>query len=169
VHGIDARGNVVLRKQLRRGQIEKFFAGLAPVIVGMEACGGAHHWGRVLGKLGHEVRMMPAAYVKAYRKRNKTDGRDAEAICDAMDRPTMRFVPVKSPESHAIAVLHSIRRLLVRQRTIPILMIFPPPARSISTRRFPCRRYSAVGNSRSSAATIGIKFRCWPYAKLLRD
>lgn len=118
VHGIDAGGQVVVRKQLRRGQIEKFFAELAPTIVGMEACGGAHHWGRVLGTLGHEVRMMPPAYVKAYRKRNKTDGRDAEAICDAMDRPTMRFVPVKSPESQAIQVLHSTRRLLVRQRTM---------------------------------------------------
>jgi transposase len=118
VHGIDARGNVVVRKQLRRGQIEKFFAELPPLIVGMEACGGAHHWGRVLGKLGHEVRMMPPAYVKAYRKRNKTDGRDAEAICDAMDRPTMRFIPVKSPESQALQVLHSSRRLLVRQRTM---------------------------------------------------
>jgi transposase len=118
VHAIDARGNVVVRKQLRRGQIEKFFAGLEPVIVGMEACGGAHHWGRMLSKLGHEVRMMPPAYVKAYRKRNKTDGRDAEAICDAMDRPTMRFIAVKSPESQAIAVLHSTRRLLVRQRTM---------------------------------------------------
>ena len=79
VHAIDARGNVVVRKQLRRGQIEKFFAGLEPVIVGMEACGGAHHWGRMLSKLGHEVRMMPPAYVKAYRKRNKTDGRDARS------------------------------------------------------------------------------------------
>jgi transposase len=118
VHAIDARGNVVVRKQLRRGQIEKFFAGLEPVIVGMEACGGAHHWGRMLSKLGHEVRMMPPAYVKAYRKRNKTDGRDAEAICDAMDRPTMRFIAVKSPESQAIAVVHSTRRLLVRQRTM---------------------------------------------------
>jgi transposase len=84
----------------------------------MEACGGAHHWGRMLSKLGHEVRMMPPAYVKAYRKRNKTDGRDAEAICDAMDRPTMRFIAVKSPESQAIAVVRSTRRLLVRQRTM---------------------------------------------------
>jgi hypothetical protein len=102
VHAIDARGNVVVRKQLRRNQIEKFFAGLEPVIVGIEACGGALYWGRVLGKLGHEVRMVPPAYVKAYRKRNKTDGRDAEAICDAMDRPTMRFVPAAGASAHHV-------------------------------------------------------------------
>src|ERR1700722_16488930 len=117
VHAIDPCGAVVVRKQ-RRGQIEKFFANLPPVIVGIEACGGTHHWGRVLGQLGHDVRMMPPAYVKAYRKRNKTDGRDAEAICEAMVRPTMRFMAVKSLESQAIQVLHSTRRLLVRQRTM---------------------------------------------------
>jgi transposase len=118
VHGIDASGKVVVRRQLRRSQVEKFFAGLPPVVVGMEACGGAHHWGRVIEKLGHEVRMMSPAYVKPYRKRNKTDGRDAEAICEAMGRPTMRFVPVKSLERQAVLVLHRTRRLLVRQRNM---------------------------------------------------
>src|SRR5271165_2073948 len=118
VHGIDELGNVVLRKQLRRSQVEAFFAKLPPVIVGIEACGSAHYWGRVLEKLGHEVRMMSPAYVKPYVKRNKTDGRDAEAICEAMSRPTMRFVPVKSPEAQAVAVLHGTRRLLVRQRNM---------------------------------------------------
>jgi transposase len=119
VHGIDAAGQVVLRRQLRRHQMEKFFAALPPgVVVGMEACSGAHHWGRVLGQLGHEVRMMPPAYVKPYVKRNKNDGRDAEGICEAMGRPTMRFVPVKSLESQAVLVLHRTRRLLVRQRTM---------------------------------------------------
>jgi len=119
VHGIDASGKVVVRRQLRRRQVESFFAGLEPgVVVGMEACGGAHHWGRVLQKLGHQVRMMPPAYVKPYVKRNKTDGRDAEGICEAMGRPTMRFVPVKSVESQAVLVLHRTRRLLVRQRTM---------------------------------------------------
>ena len=107
VHGIDAAGKVVIRRQLRRQQMEKFFAELpAGVVVGMEACGGAHHWGRVLQKLGHEVRMMPPAYVKPYVKRNKNDGRDAEGICEAMGRPTMRFVPVKSLESQAVLTLH---------------------------------------------------------------
>jgi transposase len=119
VHGIDASGKVVVRRQLRRRQVEKFFAALEPgVVIGMEACGGAHHWGRELQKLGHEVRMMPPAYVKPYVKRNKTDGRDAEGICEAMGRPTMRFVPVKSVESQAVLVLHRTRRLLVRQRTM---------------------------------------------------
>jgi transposase len=119
VHGVDAAGKVVVRRQLRRGQMEKFFAALPPgVVVGMEACGGAHHWGRVVRKLGHEARLMPAAYVKPYVKRNKNDGRDAEGVCEAMGRPTMRFVPVKSVESQAVLVLHRTRRLLVRQRTM---------------------------------------------------
>jgi len=119
VHGIDASGKVVVRRQLRRRQVEKFFAELPPgVVVGMEACGGAHYWGRMLEKLGHEVRMMPPAYVKPYVKRNKNDGRDAEGICEAMGRATMRFVPVKSAESQAVQALHRTRRLLVRQRTM---------------------------------------------------
>jgi transposase len=119
VHGIDASGKVVVRRQLRRGQVEKFLAALPPgVVVGMEACGGAHHWGRVVEKLGHQARLMPAAYVKPYVKRNKNDGRDAEGICEAMGRPTMRFVLVKSVESQAVVVLHRTRRLLVRQRTM---------------------------------------------------
>jgi len=119
VHGVDAAGKVVVRRQLQRRQMEKFFAELPPgVVVGMEACGGAHHWGRVVQKLGHEARLMPAAYVKPYVKRNKNDGRDAEGVCEAMGRPTMRFVPVKSVESQAVLVLHRTRRLLVRQRTM---------------------------------------------------
>jgi transposase len=118
-HGIDAGGKVVVRRQLRRPQVETFLAALPPgVVVGMEACSGAHHWGRVVQKLGHEARIMPAAYVKPYVKRNKNDGRDAEGICEAMGRPTMRFVQVKSLESQAVLVLHRTRRLLVRQRTM---------------------------------------------------
>src|SRR5580693_883698 len=118
VHGIDASGGVVLRRQLRRSAVEKFFAQLPPCTVGMEACGSAHHWARVIGRHGHQMRMMPPAYVKPYVKRNKNDGRDAEGICEAMTRPTMRFVPVKTLESQAVAVLHRTRRLLVRQRTM---------------------------------------------------
>ena len=98
---------MVLRKRLRRGQVEQFFAKLAPAVVGMEACGGAHHWGAgCCAELGHEVRLMPPAYVKPYVKRNKTDGRDAEAICEAMQRPTMRFVAVKSAEQQAVLAVH---------------------------------------------------------------
>src|SRR3979490_3190890 len=119
VHGIDAAGKVVVRRQLRRRQLEKFFAELpAGVGGGREACSGAHHWGRVLEKLGHEVRMMPPAYVKPYVKRNKNDGRDAEGICEAVGRPTMRFVPVKSVEQQATLAVHTTRALLVRQRTM---------------------------------------------------
>jgi transposase len=118
VHGIDAAGKVVIRRSFRRAQLEKFFAELPPTVVGMEACGGAHHWGRRLGSFGHQIRMMPAAYVTPYVKRNKNDGRDAEGICEAAGRPTMRFVPVKSLESQAVLVLHRARSILVRQRTM---------------------------------------------------
>jgi transposase len=118
VHGVDASGAVVLRRQLRRGQVEKFFAQLPPALVGLEACGSAHHWGRVIASYGHEVRLMPPGYVKPYVKRNKNDGRDAEAICEAVSRPTMRFVPVKSVEQQAALSVHGARSLLVRQRTM---------------------------------------------------
>lgn len=118
VHGIDASGVVVVRRSLRRGQMERFFRELSPCVVGMEACGGSHHWGRLLSRLGHEVRMMPAHYVKPYVRRNKTDGRDAEAICEAASRPTMRFVAIKSEEAQAILALHRTRAMLVRQRTM---------------------------------------------------
>jgi transposase len=118
VHGIDAAGNVVIRRSFRRAQLEKFFSKLPPTVVGMEACGGAHHWGRRLGGMGHEIRMMPAAYVTPYVKRNKNDGRDAEGVCEAAGRPTMRFVPVKSLESQAVLTMHRARSVLVRQRTM---------------------------------------------------
>ena len=118
LHGVDASGAVVLKKQLRRGALEKFFAQLPPCLVGMEACGSAHHWARVIGRYGHEVRLMPPAYVKPYVKRNKNDGRDAEGICEAVGRPTMRFVPVKSVEQQATLAVHGTRALLVRQRTM---------------------------------------------------
>jgi transposase len=118
VHGVDRSGAVVLRRQLRRGAVEKFFAQLSPCTVGVEACGTAHHWARVIGRYGHRVRLMPPAYVKPYLKRNKNDGRDAEAICEAVSRPTMRFVPVKSIEQQATLSVHTTRALLVRQRTM---------------------------------------------------
>src|SRR5436189_5065386 len=118
VHGVDASGGVVLRRQLRRGAVEKLFAQLPACTVGIEACGSAHHWARVIGRYGHQVRLMPPAYVKPYVKRNKNDGRDAEAICEAVGRPTMRFVPVKSVEQQATLAVHSACALLVRHRTI---------------------------------------------------
>jgi transposase len=117
VHGVDADGATVLRKQLRRGQLLAFFSKLPPCIVGLEACATAHYWARELGALGHEVRLMPAQYVKAYIKRNKNDAADAEAICEAVSRPTMRFVPTKTAEQQAALLLHRARERLVRQRT----------------------------------------------------
>ena len=118
LHGVDASGEVVLRRQLRRGAVEKFFAQLPPCLVSIEACGSAHHWARVISRHGHEVRLMPPAYVKPYVKRNKNDGRDAEGICEAVTRPTMRFVAVKSIEQQATLAVHGTRALLVRQRTM---------------------------------------------------
>ena len=117
VHGIDATEKVVVRKQLRRSQVLAFFKALAPCLVGMEACATAHYWARELTKLGHQVRLMPAKDVKAYVKRNKNDAADAAAICEAVRRPTMRFVQVKSAEQQGRLMLHRTRDLLMRQRT----------------------------------------------------
>ena len=120
VHGVDDGGVVVVRKRLRRSQVLSFFARLAPCLVGMEACSTSHHWARELRTLGHEVRLMPPQYVRAYVKRNKNDSADAEAICEAVTRPSMRFVPVKTVDQQAVLVMHRARDLLVRQRTMLI-------------------------------------------------
>ena len=120
VHGVDAEGHGVIRKQLRRRQVLKFFAKLSPCLIGIEACATAHHWARELRKLGHEVRLMPARYVKPYVKRNKNDAADAEAICEAVTRPTMRFVPIKTAEQQSVLMLHRTRDLFVGQRTLLI-------------------------------------------------
>ena len=117
VHGIDAAEKVAVRKQLRRGQMLAFFKALPPCLVGMEACATSHYWARELTKLGHQVRLMPAKDVKAYVKRNKNDAADAEAICEAVRRPTMRFVQIKSVEQQGQLMLHRARDLLMRQRT----------------------------------------------------
>lgn len=117
VHGVDAAGECVLRKRLRRSQVVGFFAGLPRCVVGLEACATAHYWARELQSVGHEVRLMPAQYVKAYVKRNKNDAADAEAICEAVRRPTMRFVAIKTAEQQAALLLHRGRERLVRQRT----------------------------------------------------
>lgn len=118
IHGVNDLGEVVMRKRLRRGQVLAFFADLPPCLVGMEACATAHYWGRELRALGHEVRLMPPQYVKAYVKRNKNDAADAEAICEAVRRPSMRFVPVKSAAQQSALLMHRGRELLVRQRTM---------------------------------------------------
>lgn len=116
VHGVAADGEVVIRRQLRRAQMLGFFAKQPACLVGMEACASAHFWGRELRRLGHEVRLMPPSYVKPYVKRQKNDAADAEAICEAVTRPTMRFVEVKSPDQQSVMVLHKVRMMLVRQR-----------------------------------------------------
>lgn len=116
-HGADASGSVVLRKKLSRGRLLAFFASQPPCLVAMEACAGSHHWGRELARLGHTVRLIPPAYVKPFVKRQKNDETDAEAICEAAQRPTMRFVAVKSAEQQASGVVFRARDLLVRQRT----------------------------------------------------
>jgi len=118
VHGIDATGQPVLRRRLRRTQVLPLFAKLSPCLVGMEACGTSHFWAREIQKLGHTVKLMPPIYVKPYVKRNKTDAADAEAICEAVTRPGMRFVPVKNEEQQSALLLHRTRDLLIRQRTM---------------------------------------------------
>lgn len=117
LHGVDADDKVVVKRQLRRNQFLSFFEGRPRCLIGMEACYGAHHWGRRLEEMGHEVRLMPPSYVKPYVKRGKTDAADAEAICEAVTRPSMRFVPVKSEAESAALVLHRARDLLVGQAT----------------------------------------------------
>src|SRR5450631_1195234 len=117
VHGIDERGKAVLRKQLRRAQVAIFFANLEPCLIGMEACASAHHWARTLQKFGHTVRLMAPQFVKSYVKTNKNDVADAEAICEAVARPNMRFVPIKSVEQQAVLALHRVRQGFVKART----------------------------------------------------
>jgi transposase len=117
VHGVDEHGRPALRRRLGRGEVLRFFANLPPCRVGLEACGGAHDWARELTKLGHDVRLMPAQYVKPYVKRNKHDAADAEACCEAVQRPNMRFVPVKTDDQQALLMPHRIRDRLQAERT----------------------------------------------------
>jgi len=117
VHGVDERGKAVLKKQLKRSQVLSFFVNLPPCLIGMEACGSAHHWARKLQKLGHTVKLMAPQFVKPYVKTNKNDVADAEAICEAVSRPNMRFVPIKNAEQQAVLALHRARQGFVRART----------------------------------------------------
>jgi transposase len=118
VHGVDQHGEVLIRRALRRGKVVAFFAKLSPCLIGMEACATAHYWARELGKLGHTVKLIPPAYAKAYVRRNKNDPADAEAICEAVSRPSMRFVTVKTEQQQAAAGIHKVREMLMKQRTM---------------------------------------------------
>jgi transposase len=120
VHGVDAVGQVVIRRQLKRRHVLAFFEKLPPCLVGIEACASSHHWSRELQALGHTVRLMPPAYVKPYVKRQKNDMADAEAICEAVTRANMRFVPTKTPEQQSCLMLHRTRHLFIRQQTAVI-------------------------------------------------
>src|SRR3974390_3234051 len=118
VHGVDDAGAVVIRKRVSRARVLEYFGELPPCLIGIEACPSAHHWGRELQLLGHIVRLVPPSYVKAYLKRSKNDANDAAAICEAVTRPSMRFVPIKTKEQQTALMLHRTRQLLVRQRTM---------------------------------------------------
>jgi transposase len=120
VHGVDAQGEVVVHRQLRHARVLTFFQKLSHCLVGIEACASSHYWARALQSLGHTVRLMPPAYVKPYVKRQKNDAADAEAICEAVQRPSMRFVPVKTPDQQACLMLHRTRHLFIRQQTAVI-------------------------------------------------
>lgn len=117
-HGVDDTGTVVIRKRLRRPEILRFFASLPPCRIGIEACSASHHWARELIRLGHDVRLMPGRYVKPYVHRGKSDALDAEAICEAVSRPTMRFATIKTLEQQAVLTLHRSREILVKQQTM---------------------------------------------------
>jgi transposase len=120
VHGVNAHGHPLIKRRLRRTEVLRFFGELPPCLVGLEACATAHYWARELTALGHQVRLMPPQYVRPFVKRNKNDAADAEAICEAVTRPTMRFVPIKSTEQQSVLMLHRARDLLVRQQTMTV-------------------------------------------------
>lgn len=123
IHGVDEKGKVVLRKMLKRDKVTEFFANLPPCLIGIEACGSAHHWARTLARFGHTVRLMAGQFVASYRKSGKNDGNDAEAICEAVSRPNMRFVPVKSEEQQAVLMVHRARSLVIESRTAQVNQI----------------------------------------------
>ena len=138
VHGVDAAGHVAVRRRLRRNKVLSYFQSLEPCLVGMEACATAHYWARELTALGHRVKLMPPAYVKAYFKRNKNDAADAAAICEAVTRPSMRFVPVKDAEQQSVLMLHRARNLWcgsARCWSMPCALTWP---NSASLRRRVC-------------------------------
>ena len=161
VHGADAQGRVLLKRKLARGKVLEFFATLPACLVGLEACGAAHYWARELTKLGHQVRLMPPQYVRPYVKTNKHDAADAEACCEAVQRPGMRFVPAKGEEQQAMLVLHRVREQLLRS-----IFGFPRPIRSPICSTMGCaampnepawRSSATISTSRSLAASKVVR------------
>ena len=167
IHGVDENEQAVLRRQLRRGAVEKFFAELPSTRIGIEACGASHHWARRLRGLGHEVLLMPPQSIKAYVKRGKNDAIDAAAICEAMSRPTMRFVPVKTVEQQAALTMLGVRDMLVKQRTMLINAIRGhaaefgvTAAKSLPSRKRGCRTpkpFARAGTLRGGSASRRAK------------
>jgi transposase len=168
IHGVDAGGQVVIRRQLKRRYVLAFFRKLTPCLVGIEACASAHHWSRELQALGHTVRLMPPAYVKPYVKRQKNDATDAEAICEAVTRANMRFVPTKTPEQQSGLVVHRTRHLFIRQQTAVInairahlaeFGIVAPvgPSRCRGTAQCRSRSKRQAGSGDSSCVSVGIR------------
>jgi len=147
VHGVDVAGAVVIRKRVGRAKVLEYFGELPPCLVGIEACPSAHHWGRELQALGHTVKLIPPSYVKAYLKRSKNDANDAAAICEAVTRPSMRFVPIKTKEQQTALMLHRTRQLLVRQRTMLSNALRGPNSASCRPRAA-MERESCSGSSR---------------------
>lgn len=165
IHGIDTHGAAALKKQLKRGQMAAFFVNLPPCLVGMEACGSAHHWARKLQSLGHTVRLIALQFVKPYVKTNKNDAADAEAICEAAGRPNMRFVPVKNVEQQAVLALHRVRQGFIKARTAQVNQIrgllaefglIIPLGIGYVAAEFPT-------SSRTPATNCLVRFEClWP-------
>src|SRR5947208_3431662 len=160
IHGVDAAGNVIVRRQLKRRYVLPFFQRLPPCLIGIEACASSHHWSRELKALGHTMRLIPPAYVKPYVKRQKNDAADAEAICEAVTRANMRFVPTKTPEQQSGLVLHRARHLFIRQQTAVINAIRAHLPSSGSLRRSGVTVWRSC--SMSSPIQTTSEFRKWP-------
>jgi transposase len=165
VHGVDAAGQVVMRRQLKRRRVLAFFEKLPPCLVGIEACASSHHWSRELRALGHNVRLMPPAYVKPYVKRQKNDMADAEAICEAVTRTNMRFVPIKTTGQQSVLMLHRTRHLFIRQQTSVINAIRALVGRCTASATLWASRKSFLCPCRNGFAYAGgTCFTSWPSA-----
>jgi transposase len=159
VHGVDADGAVVLRRRLRRDDLLDFFAALPRCLVGLEACSASHHWARELVRLGHDARLMPARYVKPYVQRGKSDALDAAGICEAVSRPTMRFVAIKTVEQQSALALHRSREILVKQETMLVNLVRAASASSASWLRSGCAVWRSSSPLFATKQTTGSRPR----------